>query len=94
MKIIQNISTAKQNEGGHVSMRHEHPKTTGQPIPPHERKGLVKIEFESGDWALLNKIFGDEDTVVATMEIIKDAPPEIQILAVQLMKIIEGGSLI
>ena len=89
MKVIQNISTTKQIEGGHVPMRHEHHKAPGHPIPPHERKGLVKIEFESGDWALLNEIFGDEDTAVAAMEIIKDAPPEIQILAVQLMKIIE-----
>lgn len=89
MKVIQNISTTKQIEGGHVPMRHEHHKASGHPIPPHERKGLVKIEFESGDWALLNEIFGDEDTAAAAMEIIKDAPPEIQILAVQLMKIIE-----
>ena len=89
MKIIQNISITKQIEGGHVPMRHEHHKALGHPIPPHERKGLVKIEFESGDWALLNEIFGDEDTAAAAMEIIKDAPPEIQILAVQLMKIIE-----
>lgn len=90
MKVIQNISTSKEIEGGHVPMRHEHHGvSTKHPIPPHERKGLIEIEFESGDWALLNEIFGDEDTATAAIEIIKDAPPEIQILAVQLMKIIE-----
>ena len=89
MKVIQNISTTKEIEGGHVPMKHEHNKSPGHPIPPHERKGLIKIEFESGYWALLNEIFGDEDTAAAAVEIIKDAPPEIQILAAQLMKIIE-----
>ena len=92
MKVIQNISTSKEIEGGHVPMRHEHHEVSKHPIPPHERKGLVKIEFESGDWTLLNEIFGDEDTATAAIEIIIDAPPEIQILAVQLMKIIEEAA--
>lgn len=89
MKVIKNISTTKEIEGGRIPMRHEYHRAPGHHIPPHERKNLVKIEFESGDGALLNEIFGDEDTVAAAVEIIKDAPPEIQILAVQLMKIIE-----
>lgn len=58
-------------------------------IPPHERKALMHIEFDEGDWKLLKDVFGDEDTAVAAAEIIREAPPEIQILAIQLMNIIE-----
>lgn len=61
----------------------------GRHIPPHERKALINVEFDESDWKLLNKIFGDEDTANAAAEIIKEAPPEIQILAIQLMNIIE-----
>lgn len=89
MKIFQNINMTKKFEGGLIPMKHEHHKTPAHHIPPHERRGFVTIEFESEDWALLNEIFGDEDTASAAVEIIKDAPPEIQILAVQIMKIIK-----
>ena len=58
-------------------------------IPPYERKALMHIEFDEGDWKLLKDVFGDEDTAVAAAEIIREAPPEIQILAIQLMNIIE-----
>lgn len=58
-------------------------------IPPHERKAMVHIDFDEQDWALLVEIYGDEDTANAAVEIIKEAPPEIQILAIQLINIIE-----
>lgn len=58
-------------------------------MPPHERKALMHIEFDEEDWSLLKAVFGDEDTAVAAAEIIREAPPEIQILAIQLMNIIE-----
>lgn len=58
-------------------------------MPPHERKALMHVEFDEGDWNLLKEVFGDEDTAVAAAEIIREAPPEIQILAIQLMNIIE-----
>ena len=60
----------------------------GRPIPPHERKSIMQIEFDENDWKLMKKIFEDEDTAIAAAEIIRDAPPEIQILAIQLMNII------
>lgn len=69
-------------------MVHEH-KMPGRHIPPHERKTLMNIEFEQTDWELLREIFGDEDTALAAAEIIKEAPPEIQILAIQLINVIE-----
>ena len=36
----------------------------------------------------LTDVFGDEDTAAAAMEVILEAPPEIQVLAVQLISII------
>lgn len=61
----------------------------GSPLPPHERKRLVQIEFDEQDWDVLNEVFGDPDTTAAAAEVIEEAPPEIKILAVQLMKLIK-----
>ena len=69
-------------------MMHEY-RDPGRHIPPHERKALINIIFDEADWTLLKDIFGDEDTALAASEIIREAPPEIQILVVQLMNIIE-----
>lgn len=60
-----------------------------RPMPPHERKALLRIEFDESDLKLLQEVFGDEDTAGAAMEIINEAPPEIQILAIQLINLIE-----
>ena len=59
------------------------------PLPPHERRNRMHIEFEESDYELFKKVFEDEDTATAAMRIIYNAPPEIQILAVQLIKMIE-----
>ena len=69
-------------------MMHEH-SGLRRHMPPHERKSLMHVEFDEGDWSLLKEVFGDEDTAVAAAEIIMEAPPEIQILVIQLMNIIE-----
>ena len=61
----------------------------GRHVPPHERRAMMHIEFDEGDWGLLQEIFGDEDTAAAAAEIIQDAPPEIKVLAVQLINLIE-----
>ena len=61
----------------------------GAPIPPHERKALMRLECTEADWNLLLDVFEDEDTAMAALNIIQDAPPEIQILAVQLMNLIQ-----
>lgn len=73
-------------EGIHMIREHRGP---GGPVPPHERKALIRIEFDEADWALLKEVFGEEDTALAAAEIIRDAPPEIQVLAIQLMNILE-----
>ena len=87
MKVFTESKKERTREGvppiAHDPLRH------GRPIPPHERRSLIRIDFDDADWNLLIKIFSDEDTAIAATEIIKNAPPEIQILAIQLMNIIK-----
>lgn len=85
MKIITENKMDKHLDG-RPPMPHEHHRI-GRPIPPHERRSMMHIEFGEDDLTLLNTIFDDPDTAQAAAYIIQDAPPEIQILAVQLMKI-------
>lgn len=87
MKLLANSQRTNETKGG-LYMMHEH-KLHARPIPPHERKAMVFIELDENDWMLLKEAFGDEDTASAAVEIIRDAPPEIQILAVQLINIIK-----
>ena len=61
----------------------------GGPVPPHARRNLIEIDFDEVDWNVMNDVFGDEDTAFAAAEVIRKAPPEIKILAIQLMNIIE-----
>nr|WP_294468302.1 hypothetical protein [uncultured Sellimonas sp.] len=60
-------------------------------LPPHERRAWMQITFEEKDREILKAVFGDEDTATAAEEIIQTAPPEIQILAVQLINLIGEG---
>lgn len=87
MQLRRNTRNEELMEGVQ-HMIHEH-RDFEHHIPPHERKALVNIEFEEADWVLLKRVFEDEDTAQAAAEIIKEAPPEIQILAIQLINIIE-----
>lgn len=68
------------------NVRHPH---IGRHIAPHERKNMIHIEFDERDWEIFAEVFGDEDTAAAVVEIIHNAPPEIQILAIQVLKMIE-----
>lgn len=87
MKVFTEDRKASGMRGGlHMMNEHRGPE---RHMPPHERKALMHVEFDEGDWNLLKEVFGDEDTAVAAAEIIREAPPEIQILAIQLMNIIE-----
>lgn len=63
---------------------HHHP-----PIPHHERGIEFRVEVDENDVEILKAIFHDDDTVSAAVKIINDAPPEIQILTVQIIKMIE-----
>lgn len=87
MKLFTDVNALKEPEV-RIHMMHEHNGPV-RPIPPHERRAMVHIEFDEGDWQLLRDIFGDEDTAAATAAIIRGAPPEIQVLAVQLIHIMK-----
>ena len=83
----ENINNANLIKGG-LYMMHER-RITMRHIPPHERKAMVNIEIDEKDWLLLKEVFDDEDTATAAIEVITDSPPEIQILAIQLISIIK-----
>jgi len=87
MKVFAEDRKVKRMEGCLHKM-HKH-SGLGRHTPPHERKTLMHVEFDEDDWSLLKEVFGDEDTAVAAAEIIMEAPPEIQILVIQLMNIIK-----
>lgn len=59
------------------------------PAPPPPRPARMTVVFEEEDQALLERVFGDADTALAASEIIFSAPPEIQILAIQLLDLIK-----
>lgn len=63
--------------------KHEHQH------PELREKRRFEIEFDECDEETFIMIFGDDDTAYAAMKIIQHAPPEIQIIAVQILKIIE-----
>lgn len=68
------------------------PPAPGRHMLPHERRAMLHIELDDSDWDLMRQMFGDEDTAEAAMEIICGAPPEIQIIAVQLIDLIKEAA--
>lgn len=69
---------------GLEDMRHP-----ARPMPPHMRHQMIHIEFEDKDLAVFQDVFGDEDTAAAAIDILCGAPPEIQLLALQILHMIE-----
>ena len=67
----------------HFAHDHKHP------VPPHERRGILSIQFDETDWGVFKNAFGNEDEANAAIGIIHGAPPEIQILVAQLLIQIE-----
>ena len=59
----------------------------GEPLlPPPARRGIGRIIFDENELALLIKAYGNEDNAIAAMRYLnEDAPPEMQILAIQAM---------
>ena len=86
MKIFAEKHEQVSETGAHMIHERRDPVRN---IPPHERKSFMHVAFDETDWNLLRTVFGDEDTASAAAEIIMEAPPEIQILAIQLINIIE-----
>ena len=58
------------------------------PVPPHKKRDF-HIEFDEGDAEIFCRIFGDEDTAIAAMEIVLDAPPDTKVIAFQILKMIK-----
>ena len=88
MKAFEKNESMKIREGEKIIMMREH-RGPVRHMLPHERKALLHVEFDDKDWSLLQEVFGDEDTAMAAAEIIHEAPPEIQIVAYQLMNLIK-----
>lgn len=86
---IKTTSHAKEersmNEHKAEHFAHGH----GHPVPPHERKGMISVQFDETDWGVFKDAFGNEDEANAAIGIIHGAPPEIQILVAQLLTQIE-----
>lgn len=61
------------------------------PMPPHIRHQMIHIGFENKYLTVFQDVFGDEDTAAAAIDILCGAPPEIQILALQILHMIEKG---
>lgn len=60
-------------------------------VPPHHpnHRGIMRLEFSEQDQRIFEEVFGNHDEAAAALDIISNAPPEIQILAVQILKMIE-----
>ena len=87
MTIFVNNTEEKTEEmTWHMSNEHKGPE---KHIPPHERAKLLPVKYDDTDIDLLADVFGDTDTAEAVAMIIQMAPPEIRILAIQLINIIE-----
>lgn len=66
------------------------PPAPHHPVPPqHERRRMFQLELSEKDIEILTAVFHDADTVSAAAGIICNAPPEIQVLATQILKMIE-----
>lgn len=60
-----------------------------RPAAPHERRRLMHMDFEDSDRELFIRVYGSEDEASAAMEILTDAPPELQVVASQIIRYIE-----
>lgn len=73
-----------RNELPHIHHKahglHPHPM---HPAHPHERRAMLRFSLDEKDREVLLAVFGDEDSAASAESIIYDAPPEVQILAIQ-----------
>lgn len=85
---IFSSNVIKETKGGpHMASEHKPPLRHNP--PPHERKSMLRVEFDDSDWALLRIIFGDEDTAKGAVKAIDDAPPEARVQFIQLLNTIK-----
>lgn len=77
-------NTMIRNELFHIHPKHHamHPHHL-HPAHPHERRAMLRFSLDEKDREVLLAVFGDEDSVASAESIIYDAPPEVQVLAIQ-----------
>lgn len=84
------ISSSTFNVGNFEHATHEPlPPHAAHHLPPHLRRERFRVNFDRTEWDVLYKVFGDEDTASAAARIIEFAPPEMQIVAFQLIDVIK-----
>ena len=57
------------------------------PIPPHERRDMIYVEFDQQGEEVLGEMFGSEEEADIAINILHCAPPETQLLVLQLLKV-------
>lgn len=67
---------------------HMHPHHV-HPAPPPAPRAMLDISFDEKDREMLLAIFGDQDSAATAESIIYEAPPEVQILAMQSLSMAE-----
>lgn len=58
-------------------------------LPPHLRRDQLQINFDDSDWKILCDVFENEDTASAAAKIISMAPPEMKLVAFQIINLIK-----
>lgn len=56
------------------------------PIPPHERKNMIYVDFDKECEETLSKMFGSDEEAEIAINILHCAPPEQQVVALQLLR--------
>lgn len=73
----------------YAKMPHRHPvHHPMHPVPPHERAKMLRISLDEKDREALLTVFGDQDSATSAEQIIYDAPSEVQILAIQALRMV------
>lgn len=55
-------------------------------IPPHERKNMIYVEFDESSEDALKNMFGSKEDAEIAINILHCAPPEQQVIALQLLR--------
>ena len=90
MELMKNRKPGFLEEADHPKQRNAAERFARRPAPPR-RRNCMHLEFEEEDWNIFVKVFGDEDSASAAMQVIQNAPPEIGVLTMQMTEMIRRG---
>ena len=96
MELMKNRKPGFSEAADHPKQRNAPERFARRPAPPHppappRRRNRMHLEFEEEDWNIFVKVFGDEDSASAAMQVIQNAPPEIGVLTMQITEMIRRG---